>query len=584
MVRYLLLASLLFISFLVFVEFGYLSYYLVPIDVLFFGLIDGDTTAVLKSMIGDFRTIVVAGLCLISISAITWVYLALTPKTDSINPSYGWPYPLIIRLLVGLLLLILARGSLDTFPLQRKMASVGDNPFMNLVVMNSSFNLYYAWKDNQSSTADVFNRDILNQHKLDNYNELLVGAGYSVDNPLVRASRHAETTIRPPHVVFVLMEGWSTQIALKHSDENQVLGSLAPHLAEDHFFPYVLANTFATNSAIEMLLLNSPITPLSQSIAKNTHFQTSNVLPFKRSGYATSFISGGYASWRNHDNFWLKQGFDDYIGRSEIESKYQVEAKDHPWGVYDEYLFTQLKHYLVENEANGKPSFSFVLTTTNHSPMRLPESYRRPPLQPQQYGLDPALKSSFELLTGFNYLSESLAGFLDWLKSSELAGRVIVVATGDHPLRTLAKTNNSLSTQFLRYAVPAYIYTPPSIRQLKDVPTNIAASHSDLFPTLFELALPGEEYYGFGEPLMSKERRSAYGWADRGVFLFERGVAHLSGKMYPWLDSDRVLLKGAAEPLTDINLDAIERERFRRILKTYLLVEDYRAPAPADLK
>ena len=133
-----------------------------------------------------------------------------------------------------------------------------------------------------------------------------------------------------PHVVFVLMEGWSSHIALEHGDDNPVLGAFGRHAQEDHFFTHLFANTFATNSTIESLLVNSPVSPLSQSVARSTSFRLSNLLPFKRKGYRTAYVSGGYASWRNHDNFWPRQGFDRYIGRSEIEDLYEVEARDHP--------------------------------------------------------------------------------------------------------------------------------------------------------------------------------------------------------------------------------------------------------------
>ncbi len=577
MVRCALLLCLLLIIFVVFTDAGFLAYYRVPTDALVFGLFEDDTDAILKTIASTPVLLAVFGSFLIGATAIGRLFVVTTRALPPPRESPGIAVRLLTRLVVGVALVVLARGSLDTFPLQRKSASVGNNAFLNSMVMNGGFNLYYAWMDRQENTAGIFARDLLKQHGIDDYQDLLNRAGYSVAAPLIREPDEAGLADGDyPHVVFVLMEGWSSQIALRHSDDNPVLGALARHVRDDHFFTHVFTSTFATNSTIEALLLNSPVTPLSQSVAKNTSFDLSNLLPFKRNGYASAFISGGYVSWRNHQRFWPRQGFDRYIGRSEIENQYQVGETDHPWGVYDEYLFRKVREYLVDSEREKVPGFSFVLTTSNHSPMRMPPSYTPPALKPELYGLDPEMQSSHELITGFHYSSDQLGKFMDWLKNSELAHKVIVVATGDHPLRTLAKTNG-ISGLFLRYAVPAYVYLPPDFDRLSQVPGDITVSHNDLFPTLFELALPGTGYYRFGEALMDKKPSDSYGFTSRHQFLFRDGVVNSIGRrFYPWADNSRIGLSESASALTPRHAEIIERERYRKILKTHLLVEDYR--------
>ena len=104
-------------------------------------------------------------------------------------------------------------------------------------------------------------------------------AGYTEKQPLVRTTAVNEALEKARlHVIFVLMEGWSTQIALAQSQSNDVLGEFSRHAKEDHFYTRFFANRYATNPSIEALLINLPITPLSQSIANETHFSLSNVL------------------------------------------------------------------------------------------------------------------------------------------------------------------------------------------------------------------------------------------------------------------------------------------------------------------
>jgi phosphoglycerol transferase MdoB-like AlkP superfamily enzyme len=577
--RYALLACLLLVTFVVFIEFGYLSFYAVPIDLLVFGFLEDDTAAIFKTILDNAMLVMIFVLFLIAGYVITRIYLRQT-KPALAQTTTPWPRSrkLAVRVVGGVLLILLARGSLDTFPLQRKSASVGDDPYINSLVMNAPFNLYYAWQDKQNNASGVFASDMLKTHDIADFETLLRKAGYSDDYPLI-ATTATQAPANPhlPHVVFVLMEGWSSQIALEHGDDNPVLGAFGRHAQEDHFFTHLFANTFATNSTIESLLVNSPVSPLSQSVARSTSFRLSNLLPFKRNGYRTAYVSGGYASWRNHDNFWPRQGFDRYIGRSEIEDLYEVEARDHPWGVYDEYLLRRVEDFIAEADEAGVPSFSFVMTTSNHSPPRLPPSYTWPRLKPELYGFDPGEQIGHDLLAGYHYASDQLGHFLSRLKAGPFAERVVVVATGDHPLRTLAKTN-SLAGDFLRYSVPAYFYLPAAIDRLGEVPSNIAASHADLFPTLYELVLPHSEYYRFGEPLMDKHAATAYGWSNRARFVFDDGVLRSDSKQfYRWADGSRKLLDVHASKPNAMQTETIEREAYRRILKTQLLIEDYRA-------
>lgn len=472
--------------------------------------------------------------------------------------------------------MLLTRGSVDTFPLQRKHASVSDNRFMNSLVMNSPFNLYYAWQDYRVNNQQIFKQDLLHQNGLHSLDELKALAGYNKANPLIRHSATSETLSRlKPHVIFVQMESWSASIARQHSESNNVLGAFAKNAREGHYFTQFFSNKYATNPTIENLLLNSPITPLSQSIASQTKFTISNLQPFTDQGYKTLFLSGGYSSWRNHNRFWLNQGFDDYVGRSKIENTYQVDASDNPWVVYEEYVFKYLEQALTKADQQGKPLFSFVLTTNNHPPVRLPADFVMPPLQPEVYGFEPGDERVKKILSGFYYQSDQLGRFIDWVKQSPLKDRVIIVATGDHPLRQFTR-NSALKDQYKRYAVANYFYVPESIDKLKGISNDIAGSHSDLFPTLFELALSNAQYYNFGEPLMDKDYRRSYGWSVRGKFIFNNGVADVeTDRFYPWKDAEKLLLSNQPEALQNWQSEDILQEKYRDLLKKYLLVKDY---------
>jgi len=556
-------------------DIGYLAYYRKPIDVLIFGLLQDDTRAILETMKANRQLWLLLLLFPPLLAFWLWLWRRWTSRFASRCPE--WRGLSLWWLLSALLLAVLARGSLDSFPLQRKHASVSNNAFINSLVMNGMFNLYYAWRDHSVNNEAAFRRDTLRHYGLSSLDELLARAGYSAERPLKRFSRaQLPNGLGPLHVVFVQMEGWSAEIARRDAPDNPVLGRFRRHADEDHFFTRFFANTYGTNPSIESLLLNAPVTPLSQSVARQTRFSMSNVLPFRRAGYRTLFLSGGYASWRNHDLFWPLQGFDRYLGRSEIEARFDVDASDNPWGVYDQYVFDYLEQELEQADADGRPLFSFVLTTNNHPPVRLPADYRRPPFKPSLWGFDDRDEEKLSLLSGYHYQSDQLGAFLDWLKASPLRDRVIVVATGDHPLRTFID-RSSVTERYLRYAVPAYLYVPEALDRLQGIDESLPGSHNDLFPTLFELALPGAGYFAFGTPLMEKTPRTAFGRGPQRQFLFADGVADaVLDQFRPWADGKGWLLEADPRPPGEARSALLEQARYRRILREYLLVKDFR--------
>ena len=572
-VRFILSFLLGSIVLLAFVDIGYLVFFGTPIDILIFGLLEDDTKAVIESGIGDSRLLVVGFIGLLVTVFIIWLYLklckSLTYKPSSqfhLNNSF-WSLLIIIPAL-----LIAARGSLGTFPLSQRQSSISNNSFINSLTQNAIFHLNYAYSYRKKNDFTKSPAQILSEAKVNNINELIAKAGFNDFQPLLKKT--ATNTLlenNPPHVVFVLMEGWSSHIALKESNKNPVLGRFKRHAEEDYFLPNFFSNKYGTNPTIEQILLNSPITPLSQSKAYKTSFLLSNISPFKKNNYKTAFISGGYSSWRNHDVFWPKQGFEEYIDRSLIEQKYNVTS-DNPWGVYDEYLFKYLEDDLTQAT---KPSFSFILTTNNHPPVKLPPEHSPPHFSAKAFGFDEDDKDKEKMLSGYHYQTNALGQFLDWLKTSALKDDVIVVATGDHILKGFYDYTSN-QNQYLRYAVPAYFYIPERYNTLVTKPkkmiNSLYGSHSDLFPTLFELALPNTQYFSFGQPLMNKTSDDAYGWIDKKAFIVKQGVINTeTNRLHTWNKKNKTLVKNNGIKLTSKLTKIIEQERYRRHLKEWLL-------------
>ena len=105
----------------------------------------------------------------------------------------------------------------------------------------------------------------------------------------------------------------------------------------------------------------------------------------------------------------------------------------------------------------------------------------------------------------------------------------------------------------------------------------MAGSHTDLFPTLYELSLSQTNYYNFGLPYQEKKLENAYGLTASGEFLFADGIADSrNNRFYPWLDQQQLTLSSETSEIPANKKSLIKQEYYRDLLKKYLLVEDYR--------
>ncbi len=558
----LLSISLFFILFISFVNFAYLQFFGSVIDVLIFGFIEDGTADVLKSMLSDNNIVIMTLFSAVLLYFILKYFITKASKAPDINAPCWLKTAWLLCLIP--LMFVIARGTISTFPLTKQEAEISNSTFINSLSQNAVYHLYNAFLDRDFNSFNSSTRSVLQRAKVTSQAELEQQAGFSLDKPL-RASTPYNPLLEknPPHVIFVLMEGWSTQIAL--TDSAHTLNSFNQHRLDDYFFSHFFSNAYGTNPSIEALLLNSPITPLSQSTAYATSFRQSSILPFKRNNYRTVFLSGGHAAWRNHDKFWLKQGFDEFTGRVSIAKKYGTS--DNTWGVYDEYLFAYLWDDLKQQQ---QPSFYFVLTTNNHPPIELPDDYQTPDFDLKQF---PQHTQTKEMLRGFSYQSNALGQFMTQLKNSPLKDKVIVVATGDHILKGF-DNYHAIEKTFFKYAVPAYFYLPRQYDTFGNIDLSLSGSHNDLFPTLFHLALSNTNYFNFGTPLMLKSKTDSFGWIQNKAFIVNEGVIDLNTKKYYAFKAGSLLLDNKPHALQAQQKKLVRQQQNLSLLKEYLLYQD----------
>lgn len=548
--------------FICLVGYGYYSHFGTPIDQLMFGLWEDGFKEVVQSMIVNP---LVVYLTLALVLLILGFYLIFARYRSTMrNVSYKRLAVILNLIILFIILLLFARGSLGSLPLSKKTNQGNQDSQLNGLALNPLMDLYNAYRDNQKDIIDFSSQTLLRSLKLENAEQLKTLAGYNKDYPLVQLS--SQKTTPEPNIVFVLMEGWSSHIAMGQSNDNNVLGEFNQHKNQDYFLTKFFSNSYATNPSLGRILMNSPFGHITSSKGKNTSYSVSNMLPFKDAGYYTQFISGGNREWRNTGNFYARQGFDDFFDRTHIRG-FTKNTSDNPWGAYEEDLFSFVKQRL-KTKQNDK-TFSFVLTTNNHPPVVLPDDFESPSYDYSRYQIE---KNDYtkEMLDAYYYSSNELGKFLTWLKSSEFADNTIVVATGDHILKGF-DNYNAKHKLFAKYSVPFYAYIPAQYQQIPK--TDITASHVDIFPTLYDLSLSEAPYYAFGNSLLRKVPETSYAWYAESLGLFSNGVT-IKNKRYEW-DQSNLYLKPDVQKVSNYQKATLKQVYYQNNLAKYLIFKDY---------
>ncbi len=554
----------------------YFGYFGGPIDPMIFGAFEDDTQIVVHTIVHDFPLVRILAAWLGFSLLEAWLTLRLASRLPGVLEARP-------RLAYGatvLLCALLARGTLGSFPLGEKHLSVSSDGFINQLVPNALQATYLTVKNRLESgiSADP--------------HAGLRGLGFRAPADAARAlglppvegedaliaQLYARTPVspalaaRPPHVVFAMMESMGRHV-LEHDDPqaNDLLGRLRPHFAQDYVFRNFVSGQNGTHRTFESLLMNSPVTPLTQGRYGYHTFAGAAALPFQQAGYRTVFLTSGPSAWRNIADILKFQGFDEVHDQAHLRARFP-DAPFNMRGAADETTFRYARALLDEADAAGKPLFVFIFTTNNHPPHLVPEGYTPLPLSLAAYAARPPVDPQLaqRILETYQYAADALGGFLDELKASTLADHTLLFASGDHSVRSFFNYTgyNELP---LAFGVPAYFYFPAAMRSgLRYDPARFG-SHRDVFPTLYRHALSGACYLAVGNDLFADAAASAFepppgaGMAIYDHVVTPDGAVARLGSEKPlylrWTDAGKIRLEpveGAPPPALKARA---ERER-----------------------
>ena len=533
--------------FLQILDFYFYKFFQSHFNSLVFGIIQDDTAAVLDSVWTDYPIIKICLLILFLLYIFNKIIAIISNLKFELFYKNFKATCILIIVLIPIYILAL-RGSIGTFPIETDDTAISPNTFINNLTMNGVFALKVAFEEQKKQTIHTDIDKTLKSYGFNNANEAvssyldtIVDSKIGLENYLESKTKENEFLKKnPPNVIFIQMESMSNYYLDLHSKELNLLGSLENQLPHCYLFRNFLSCCNGTIHSLEGLMVNTPMTPISQSSYLNVPLKSSVALPFKQNGYSTHFITGAKMGWRNLDKFIPNQYFDICEGSATLIEKVK-NAQKCEWGTFDEYLFDRM--FDVLNQKSTSPKFIFAMTTTNHTPFELPTTYKKPSIKLNK-NITKRIRVNEDIakknFTNYRYANECLGNFIQKVRNSPLGKNTIIVATGDHNTLQVFDFNDSEMLQ--RYSVPLIMYLPDLYKPKNKVDTSRFGSHKDIFPTIFNYSLSNTTYLKSGNNLLEEQNNTYYFSANNYyVGMDKNGCVLLNEKplFFKWKSSDR---------------------------------------------
>lgn len=523
------------------------------IDVFIFGLLDDDTTAILKTIWSDYPVIwAVLGLTLLGYILAklcrSWQYWVIKSITKTTPNWLALPACLVAVALI----VIGCRGSIGTFPLRESDAQISSYAVLNKFVPNGVIAFDWAYKayKNNNKFMDIPLKE--SQQALATFfqqtqpNDVTIFMQQTAANPVADA--------HPPHVVFAVMESMGSHLFRFDNPQRDLYGSLRQHWQQDWVFNRFVSEGDGTIDSLNRFFVRSPIDKISQSSAQNADFISNMFKPFKAKGYKIVYITAGNGAWRNLNRFLPHLGVDEFVEQNTLKEAFP-DATISTWGVPDEYMFKYAEQRLAQAEKQGEPIMIMMMSITNHPPYQLPPNHPYHPYSftPQELTRLKNMGNEDEIRTMFNtfsYSNDQLGRFISWVKAQPLGSHTLIAATGDHNIRGIGYPDPA--ELMLSHAVPFYLYVPTTYQYQTLYDKTRIGSHKDIMPTLYQLALSSTPYYQTGCNLVALKLDSP--WCNVGynpyVTINQQGAyALINNTFQPWQDDTGLLVK----PVTTMN-------------------------------
>lgn len=448
-------------------------------------------------LIALISTPILAALC-------AWAFWKLAQKTSQNLHYFAWKWRPVAFLLIGSLMFLGARSSLQHRGINPSMVAFSSDPLVNALTLNSGYSVLFAIQQmkDEDKSSEMYGKMALE----DVVNTLKEVRGrpetdYISTTLPTLTQNQATYQGKPKNIVIILEESLGAQFI-------GTLGGkpLSPNFDQLAQQGWLFDNLYATGTrsvrGIEAVTAGFTPTP-ARAVVKLTGAQTGFFTIAEllgKQGYHTSFIYGGEKHFDNMASFFYGNGFQQIIDQTDYVNPKFTST----WGVSDEDLFDKAHEKFTALAKEDKPFFSLVFTSSNHDPFDFPKGKIELYEQPQETRNNAA-----------KYADYALGHFFKLAQQSDYWQNTIFLVIADHDSRA----GGAAYVPVNNFHIPALILGE-NIQPQRD---NRLVSQIDMPTTLLSLAGISGDYPMLGYDLTKESPNRALMQYDK-VFGYMREI------------------------------------------------------------
>lgn len=415
----------------------------------------------------------------------------------------SWP-------LVFLLLAFAIRSSTGHRPANPAMFALTTDSMVNSLILDSAWSVAHAVYNlkHENKSSEIYGRmpqekmiELVDRHRVEAFGAAPFLRGHLPTLNHLVPSRRREP---PLNLVIVLEESLGATFV-------ESLGGIpvTPELEklknQGWWFEQMYATGTRSVRGIEAVVTGFAPTPAQSvvklSLSQQNFFSLAELLALR--GYHTEFIYGGESHFDNMNGFFMGNGFQAVIDQKDYVSPVLVGS----WGVSDEDLFNKAHEQISAHHAQGKPFFTLVFSSSNHSPFEFPDG------RIELYDDKKATENN-----AVKYADYALGKFFEQARASDYWQDTLFIVVADHDIRV---RGDSL--------VPVKNFHIPALILGADIePRRITTVASQLDLPVTALSLMGiEDHHPMTGRDISKEAANLPG---RAMMQFEQHYAWMEGR------------------------------------------------------
>lgn len=381
-------------------------------------------------------------------------------------------------------------------PVELSTAAVSRDRVLNAMVLNPFWGIrttvskHLLLKSAKGLNAFLPDRDVRQAARLVAEHDQPLA---TVDDALRRVAKGPKG-VRPQHVFFIQMESYDAWPLLDRYQSLKLCDRLLDLGRRGIMTRKFLSASDSTSRAFNLFVSGIP----DVGIQANHRPALRQPLPssvnpiVQRLRFRTRMFLGGYSTWQRCAEFCLEQGFQEFYGAPDMT----LWLKANEWGPDDRELF----EFALRAIDPKVPSFNFIMTSSYHPPHSVDVYANGFPLKEVPADLKTVFTADQDYLRVLGHLwySDQMLGEFVAAAEKKFPNSLFVI-TGDHQSRRFL---NDHPTLYERLAVPFVMYGPDVLKDVA-VPDDLAGSHFDILPTLYEMLAPkGFVYHAVGRDLL----------------------------------------------------------------------------------